>query len=379
MNITSSRKKTSTDPQRLESLREACAELECARREIQLAPYHLMGEMLGSRLKLVWEKICVEQCDEICKDLNGKPLQKARGRTLSALEPCYTKFTGHFGPPDSYERTSVNMRTNLTINFDRASPAAVVNRFDRMSGYLATMPCLKNLDDSPDEMPRGRKMNGYELCETVKASLTRELRASYDSIAQTEFECDKKQLVKDLEKAWEERNAQKAVMQKMIQRNLEEITGEYRIPKKERAANKRNNNAGGSGTAGGDKPPARSSGKECARCAKWRPDSKAKLTHTTEQCRAFNADGSRKDGYRMREEGEVSGNYRKRYNNRISKGGEDRKMQSSKDREIHELKKKARKWEKRARHEQKKRGRGARRSRRHDDDSSSQSFSSMSY
>ena len=372
------KKKSNPDAQRLESLREACAELECARREIMQAPYDLMGELLGGRLKLVWEKACIEQCDEICKDLDGKPLQQKRGRTLSALEPCYTKFLCDFGPPDSFERTSVNMRTNIMINFDRTSPSAVVNRFDRMSGYLETMPCLKNLDDSPDDMPRGRKMNGYELCEAIKGSLTRELRASYDSIAQTEFECDKKQLVKDLEKAWEERNAQKAVMQKMIQRNLEEITGEYRIPKKDRAANKNNNKAGGSGTAGGDKPPARGSGKECERCAKWRPNSKAKLTHSTGQCRAFNADGSRKDGYRMREEGEVSGSYRKRYSNHISKGGEDRKMQSSKDREIHELKQKARKWEKRARHEHKKRGRSYRRSRRYDDDSSSRSFSSMS-
>jgi len=237
-----------------------------------------------------------------------------------------------------------------------------VNRFQTLSGYLAVMPCLKNRPDSPAELPRFKPYNGYELCKLIKQGLTRPLKASYDAIAKKEFECDLKNLIKDLEKAHEERNAKKAKMQKMIRSTLEQETGgEYRIPQKDRAANnKRNNNnkAGGGGAAGGkNKPSACGSQKECERCAKWRPDSMAKMTHTTEQCRAYNADGSRKNGFNMREDDEVRNNYRKRYNNHIS----NNKGNDELARKIEKLEQQAKKWEKRARRaDRRKKGRGRR-------------------
>ena len=228
------------------------------------------------------------------------------------------------------------------------------------------------------QLDRLKPLNGYEICKIVKGALTRGLRASYDAIADSEFECDPKNLIKDLEKAHELRASKRSEMKTLIQKTLaQEISGEYRIPQKNGGANKNKNKdkSGGRGAAGGDKPPGRPSQKECDRCKKWKPGNLAYKTHNSGQCRVFNADGTRKDnGFSQREEGEVPNNYRKRYQNRISNGGKD---DTQMDREYRALNKKYKKYKKRARkYANRKRSRNNRRYESSSD--SSDSYSSMS-
>ena len=206
----------------------------------------------------------------------------------------------------------------------------------------------------------------------------RPLRASYDAIANTEFECDPKKVIKDLEKANEERTSKKSEMQSLVQSTLaQELGDEYHIPRKDRNATKNNNKSGGRGAAGGGNPPARASKKECALCKKNRPNSQAYKTHATGQCRAFNPDGSRKDGFRMREseEGEVPNSYRKRYQNRISKADKE----SEQEREMQALKKYKKKYEKLSRKYANRKDKRRRRRRNDDSSDDSASLSSMSY
>ena len=338
--------------------------------------------MVEESLKAKWEKIVVEQTEGPYVDLNGQRQTAARKKSQAVLEDCYTHFLGLFGPPNSAERIDDDLKTNLVLDFTHCRPGAAVNCIQEISGWMGIIPCSKNIEGSPAQLARFQLYSGYQICQIVKTALPRGLRASYDAIAKTEFECDPKNLIKDLEKAREEHASKKSEMQSLLRTTLEkEIREEYRIPRKERgAANNNNKKTGGGGAAGGRNNSARSSQqKGCERCKKWRPDSDAYKTHATGQCRAFNHDGSRKDGFRMRnsEEGEVPKSHRKRYQNRISAADKE----SEQEREMQALKKYKKKYEKLSRKfaGRKERKRRARRHRYHSSDEDSASLSSMSY
>ena len=254
-----------------------------------------------------------------------------------------------------------------------------------MSKWLGIMPCLKNVEGAPSQLERMKSWSDYRLCQIVKNALIRPLRASYDAIANTEFECDPKRLIKDLEKAWEDSKAKKNEMKSLVRSTLaQELGDEYRIPRKNQRNGKETgkNKSGGCGAAGdrNQSSAGASSKRECERCKKYRPaGSKAYQTHNTADCKAFNADGTRKEGFTIyrREEGEVPNNYRKRYQNHISK--------AEKQSEIYEAERAAKKYKKKYEKLQRKyanrREERGRRRRRHQDDSSvsSASVSSMSY
>ena len=370
----------------LEELSSAIAELKVERTDLHRGPFEVFGELIDEPTKVKWEETVTEITSGPHVDLDGVRQTAGRKMDMACLKDCYTHFLGHYGPPNSAERVDEAFSSNLTLDFVHCRPGAAVNRIQRVSGWLGIMPCLKNVEGAPAHLERMKPYSDYRLCQIVKNALIRPLRASYDAIANTEFECDPKKLIKDLEKAWEDSKSKKIEMKSLIRSTLaQELGDEYRIPRKNQRNGKetgKNNKAGGGGAAGDrNKSSARTSTKrECDRCKKFRPaGSKAYQTHNTADCKAFNADGTRKEGFTIyrREEGEVSNNYRKRYQNRISK--------AEKQSEIYEAERAAKKYKKKYEKLQRKYAnrreeRGRRRRRRQDDSSaSSASLSSMSY
>ena len=337
--------------------------------------------MVSDELRKKWEIIVDRECDSPnFVDFDGKRQTAKRGRSLESLEACYTHFLRLFGPQDSAERQKNYLQQLLRLCFDIASVEQCFFRVGEVNQYIKWMPSLKNEEGSPDEMPRIAPLNGFELCSALVRMLPRPIETAY-TVAGPRFECNVVELRKKIEDVVDNQKTKSAEV-KAIVHSMGIATDDGRIPKKDRRAssnnssnNKNHNKQNGRGSGKGDQKSASGGAKPCAHCSKWKPNSDAKYTHTTDQCNTFNADGSRKKRAQRepKEEGEVSRNRNGRYNNRLQKdqGNDSAEL----ERQLKRAKYHVKKWKKRAR----KRAHKSRRQRAYSSSSSSNSASDMSF
>ena len=364
---------------KLDELISEITELKGRRQELKDAPFNLLGQMCGDDLQTKWEAIVARECESSDYiDLDGQKRTEPRGRTMKGLQACYVKFLRLFGPEDSAERLKDYLLHHVTLNFHTVTVEQGVFRMQELNGYLKWLPSLRNIEGSPKEMVRIKPLAGFELCSLIKHALPRGLRASYETVTKARFESDIDALRKQLFNCQEDMATKQAEVKAIVHgMGLGD-----RIPKKDRRNNTQSNNkkqsGGGSAGAGNRKPAG--TRKECERCAKWKPNSMAKTTHWTKDCKTFNADGSRKkpEMRKAREDGEVAdgSRYRGRYNNRISRADQD-EIRDYK-RELKRERARSKKWAKRAHKLNKRSRRRGGKSYDFSSDSDSDSGSSMS-
>ena len=311
-------------------------------------------------------------------DLNGKRQATRRGRSVSSVEACYTHFLRLFGPQDSAERQKNYIQQLLRLIFETVKVEQAFFRVAEMNSYIKWLPCLKNEENSPDEMTRILPLNGFELCNALVRLLPRAVETAY-TVAGPRFECNVANLRRKVEDIVDNQKTKKDEV-KAIVHSMGITTEDGRIPKKG-GRNNNNNNHGkkqsGSGSAKDGQKSAGGARNACAYCSKWKPNGNAKYTHTTEQCNTFNADGTHKKRAprEPKEEGEVTRSRSGRYHNRIRQG-QGQEFQEI-ERELKRAKYHLKKYQKRERKRRHKSRRGRARSPSYSSDSDS--ASDMSY
>ena len=167
---------------------------------------------------------------------------------------------------------------------------------NEMTSYL---PCMKQMEDSPTEMPRmGVPFSEMEMCTHVIAALPTDLSVAYWAAKGMHFPINLRKLQEDLKRveAQQRRNAL-AIDQLRIKAGIPKksdqsqgksspkMSGpEDKIPKKGRDKQEARASA-----EGAPKNSERRQ-KHCSLCAQWSPG--IKHTHNTHECRKWNRDGS---------------------------------------------------------------------------------------
>ena len=313
---------------------------------IQAKAYDHFEKLLCPTLQSQWQDIVREECDGVTfVNLKGEVPGVARGRTLTAMRPCYLRFLKLFGPQDSAERMQRYMATNIAMNTDIISVRQGIGRFQEMNKLLSYMPCLRHKKDSPAALKAIKEYSALEMCTHILAAIPLKLNTAYHAGNQDSFAVDVGVLVLRLEAANLNLKQTKTMLRGYVDSELgkrgnSKTTGE-RIPRK--AANSQPSNKGGGSS--GDKTNAsrgkakEARKKECELCAQWHPQ--AKDSHWTSECTRFNKDGSKKGGARAYH-GKGGGGLQSRYTNSLVKDLEREKKKRKK------LKKKYKRQKKRS-------------------------------
>ena len=302
----------------------AISELKATCKSVQEEAYHLFEKLLDQSLVPKWREIVKEQCDEGGYiDLNGRKKTQKRGRNFLALKACYTQVLLQVAPQDAAERHRRYI-SNTVRKHESVSCPQLISRLMQLNEMTSYLPCMKQMEDSPPEMP---KMNvpfsELEMCTHVIAALPIDLSVAYWATKGMHFPISLKKLQEDLKRveAQHKRNAH-AIDQLRIKAGIpskksgdqskgkgpHKMSGpDDKIPKK----GKRNIDAAAD-AVGGPKNSNRRQ-KHCTMCAQWSPG--IKHTHNTRECRKWNKDGS------AQQHKAPHGNFKSNYANSQGGGG----------------------------------------------------------
>ena len=123
----------------------AIGEIETQISQLGKQPFDIFEKLLGPDLQIQWRSIVKKECDRAgAMSLEGVALTTPCGRILSAMRPCYHRFTALFGPPNSAELAKRYMSINLVLNLDRVSVLQAVSRLHEMNDMLLYLPSLKH-------------------------------------------------------------------------------------------------------------------------------------------------------------------------------------------------------------------------------------------
>ena len=309
-------------------LTEGIREINSQMLDLNKRPFEIFEKMLGEELRVQLRDIVEKECDQPgAISLRGVKLTTARGRTLKSIKPVYIKFTGLFGPQNSYELCCRYLQNCVIFNLERCTALQIITRTKTLNRYLPYLPSLRYEEGCPDVIPVVRMFNDYELCTLILGGLTVKMSTAYNAIHGEQHAIDVNLLGRQLEKVRDDKiderdrflqNARKAGLVAGDKRSADSDADNRRIPRKRR--NNKNNTSGGGGSAKdsegrGDDAATGKGKRNCKRCAKWAP--RIQNTHNTLDCGLWNEDGSKKA------RGPRGGNKPRgdrRYNNRISAG-----------------------------------------------------------
>ena len=248
--------------------------------------FKTFSDLLDADLVPKWNEIVKKECrTKGYIALDGvKVKDKKRGENFEGLRACVRTWMKQNGIP---KNSADRLRHYLLCQVRKGSRVPVGPFIDRMvvlNGYLKDLPCLKDEEGSPTQLPRMDEPYGsYAMCSNILMALPEGLSVAYsarkgDSFAATEVE--------------------------KLKNDLELIEPEYRQTQK--IIEMARNSGGGSKDKAKDKGTKRSlddpiprkpkaqaarQKKLCQHCAKWSPD--IKNTHNTAQCRKWNSDGTK--------------------------------------------------------------------------------------
>ena len=293
-------RKTPEDKEELAALKTAIKEYRVQSSAVQDEAFDYFEKLLDQTLVPVWRDIVVEQCDtDGYVDLNGKKQTGKRGRSFGSLQACYLQVVLSVSTQDAAERhkryvsTTVKKADNVTI-------VQLFARLIQLNDMTKYLPCLKHVEDSPDDLP---KMNvpftELEMCTNVIASLPLSISTGYYAQKGMHFPTKLTQLKEDLirvtasvqrhDKMIADLRAKAGIPTKGSGQEKAKMSGPNKpIPKKARFGKAKESG----GPSNGGPPSNDHTNKLCQLCAKHSPG--CKNSHNTAQCRKWNADGTDK-------------------------------------------------------------------------------------
>ena len=179
----------------------AISELKATCKSVQEEAYHLFEKLLDQSLVPKWREIVKEQCDEGGYiDLNGRKKNQKRGRNFPALKACYLQVLLQVAPQDAAERHRRYISTTVRKHESVSCPQ-LISRLMQLNEMTSYLPCMKQMEDSPPEMP---KMNvpfsELEMCTHVIAALPVDLSVAYWAAKGMHFPINLKKLQEDLKR-----------------------------------------------------------------------------------------------------------------------------------------------------------------------------------
>ena len=336
---------TEADVEALESaVLELKGEIDARNQSI----FDTFEQSLAPPLQVQFRIIVAEQCDsDDYVTLQGTRATEARGRFFDSFKPVAIAWLRQFGPEDAAEITLRLMQNHVLMNTDCISVEAGVHRMRQLNRLLPWCPSLKHTENAPAAVPEPKELSEFEMCTVILASTMSHVRIVFNAIQGRKFTTSLDELTILLKRA----DAQ-------VRSNRQLLNAATKVANGGRGSGRDNQNRTGGGggriprrdrnaTAGTNREPgeinAHTSGKkkECSRCAEHNP--RAKNTHWTSECMAFEANGTRKARRGNGEDTRGGDRKNKRYNNAIQ--------------ELGELKKKYKKQKKKHKKAQKKRRR----------------------
>ena len=219
---------------------------------------------------------------------NGVRRSGIRGKSYAALRACIHTWLLRVMKHNAAERHRNYLQTQIVMPQRGLEVKIFISRVVELNLYLAILPCLKDVKESPQSLARADvPFSEMELCTIILNAIPYQLACAYWAKHEpNHFPLDVDLLTNEL-----------VLLEPQFsktQQLLEQVRGKK---KKNEAAAKAEREA--AAAASGDQPKGarntsrRSSKKQgnkhCERCAKWHPS--AKDTHNTNECKRFTASG----------------------------------------------------------------------------------------
>ena len=137
-------------------------------------------KLLHQSLVPKWREITREQCDKGGYiDLNGQKKSNKRGRNFDALKACYLQVLLQVVPQDCAERHRRYISTTVRKHESVTLPQ-LISRLVMMNEMTSYLPCMKQMEDSPTEMPMmDVPFSEMEMCTHVMGALPTDLSVAY--------------------------------------------------------------------------------------------------------------------------------------------------------------------------------------------------------
>ena len=270
--------------------------------------YNIWETLLASELHSEWRKVVKEQCETEGYLVQGGIRKTGkRGVSIEAFWYCHKAWMLQVVPQNAAELQRAYISSQI-YKPNSISIEAYNARVKRLNGWIPDLPTLKDVEGSPETMPRGDvKMDEVELCLALLRALPKYLLDHYKTVkGRNHCETSVRDLTSDLmdiepqaksfQKLNEEVRAQGKLKSGSSQNpdkkssrsegttavtspQKSQLTG--RIPRKVRNTKTESS-----------QPKADFVQKHCNNCQQWSPNNAN--NHNTKECRTWNPDGSRK-------------------------------------------------------------------------------------
>ena len=281
--------RTTQSGQRKRELEKEVSDQKAEMKRLISKAFQVFQDLLDTKMVPAWLKVV----ETVCKtkgyvDWNGKRVpNKKRGMSFNSLQACIRQWLLLCCPRDSAERmrryvsSQIKMPQRSEVQFE---PWAL--RILDICNYIPLLPCLKDEEGSPDDLPRANtKITSIDLCTHILAAIPFSFSSMYWASKGEHFPVDVQKLITDL-KLLEPEWRQKCTLNEKIRNAGGQLKAKSKesgtmkpgdkIPKKQNTA----------------PSPAKKQRRLCQLCVKHSPETKD--THNTSQCRKWNPDGTRK-------------------------------------------------------------------------------------
>jgi hypothetical protein len=150
-------------------IKEAINECVSLMKSVKQEFWQLFECLLDGPLVEGWKKIIKDKCDGECHVVKGGIKKSAkRGRTFTAMHACIRVWLLNIMRPNAAERHHVYMQTQIRLPARGCSIKAFISRIVEINGYAKFLPCLKDVEGSPEQLKRmDRPFTELELCNIV--------------------------------------------------------------------------------------------------------------------------------------------------------------------------------------------------------------------
>ena len=276
--------------QRKRDLEQEVKEQKAEMKRLVHKAFQVFQDLLDTKMVPTWLKVV----DSVCKTKgyvtwDGKRIDnRKRGMSFDSLKACIRQWLLQCCPRDSAERvrryvsSQIKMPQRPEVHFE---PWAL--RIQDICNYIPLLPCLKDEEGSPDDLPRANmKITTIDLCTHILAAIPFSFSSMYWASKGEHFPIDVTKLITDL-KMLEPEWRQKCTLNEKVRNAGGQLKAKMKesggmkpgdkIPKKQKS------------TSGN---PAKKARRLCQLCVQYSPETKD--THNTGQCRKWNPDGTRK-------------------------------------------------------------------------------------
>lgn len=285
---------------------EAC---KSRKKELTSQFYILWEKLLIPSLHSEWRKIVREQCQtEGYLEAGGIRKTGKRGVSIEAFWYCHKAWMLQVVPQNAAELHRAYL-SNQIFKPDSISIEAFNARVKRLNGWMPDLPTLKDVEGSPETMPRGDiKMDEVELCLAILRALPKYLTDHYTSVkGRNHCAVSVRKLTSDLmdiepqaksfKKLKEELRAQGKLKSGSSGNPNKKSSGSegataVTSPQKSQLTGRIPRKVRNTKTESSQPLTADSVQKHCNSCQQWSP--RNANNHNTKECRTWNPDGTRK-------------------------------------------------------------------------------------